>query len=287
MKDVATVQALLVALVLSIAGTAKLADHSSRKTASISALVKIVRSERGVLRVVRLIAVLEISLALAILVLPNTVLPRTGAAVVLFGSTLYLAWAIRAAPEAPCGCFGSVSRAPVSWRTLARAGLLSVAALIASIDGTPLTAPNRPLPWMLLVAEAILLAALSPELSVMKHWLLVGRKLPRCIYSDELPAATLERLRRSPLWAELSPYLTTAHPDDQWLESCWRLFSFPARYDEKVVAAVLAAKLPPGKLHYRAALVDEEEHRVVARIDAHDARGRAGRRFTRSFATAQ
>lgn len=287
MNDVATLQALLVAGVLGIAGVVKLLDRSRRNTFRDSPLLHLLGTEPRVVRAVQSLAAVEVGLALAIVTLANTAVPRIGAAVLLFGSTIYLVWARRVAPEAPCGCFGSLSNTPISTRTLARAMLLTVAAFAAAAAETPMSVPTAPGPWAVFGAEVIVVAALSPELSLAKRWLVVGRKLPRCLYSNEDPGTTLKRLRACPVWSQLLPHLAAPSPDDQWLESCWRLFSFPAVHAGNSVAAVVAVKLPPEKPSYRAALVDEKTRQVLARLDANGTRWRPVSVPPQRIATAQ
>jgi hypothetical protein len=69
-------------------------------------------------------------------------------------------------PEAGCGCFGELSRTPVSWRVITRAAALCAAAL-CSVGAQPLRRPSSPgQAWLTLAAaaaELALLAVLSPE----------------------------------------------------------------------------------------------------------------------------
>ncbi len=64
-------------------------------------------------------------------------------------------------PDAGCGCFGELSRTPVSWRAIARATLLCVAAL-ATIGIPPLRMPDSAAQaWLTLAAVAAELAVLD------------------------------------------------------------------------------------------------------------------------------
>jgi hypothetical protein len=146
-------------------------------------------------------------------------------------------------PDLGCGCFGDLSSQPVGWRSLARALLLTGAALI-SIETPALYLP----PWghgaLLLLgvvcAELALIAALSPE---------VGEALVRLGYTEpcelrQLPAdRTLAALRRSRPWRKHARAITTEMPVDMWRELCWRYVVFPYRQDGGQAEVVFAVQL--------------------------------------------
>lgn len=132
-------------------------------------------------------------------------------------------------PDLGCGCFGDLSVRPVGVRSIARAGLLSVAAL-ASI-GTPVLRLPPPGPRAatglgILLAELLLVALLSPE---------AGEALMRLGYSEpcevrEVPARqALHSLHRSKLWRQQSRLITTDVPADMWRELCWWYVVYPVR----------------------------------------------------------
>jgi hypothetical protein len=159
-------------------------------------------------------------------------------------------------PDTGCGCFGDFSRAPVSGRTLARSALLAVAAL-ATIGLPPLHLPR---PGMeaarlagILVAELIVIAALSPEL---------GEALVRLGYSEpcelrRLPAVrTLTALRRSSQWRRRAGLITADVPADMWRELCWRYVVFPAQVGGTDAEIVFAVHMRPHRPPIHAALVD-------------------------------
>jgi hypothetical protein len=159
-------------------------------------------------------------------------------------------------PDTGCGCFGDFSRAPVSGRTLARSALLAVAAL-ATIGLPPLHLPR---PGMeaarlagILVAELIVIAALSPEL---------GEALVRLGYSEpcelrRLPAVrTLTALRRSSQWRRRAGLITADVPADMWRELCWRYVVFPAQVSGTDAEIVFAVHMRPHRPPIHAALVD-------------------------------
>jgi hypothetical protein len=162
-------------------------------------------------------------------------------------------------PGLGCGCFGDLSTRPPGLRSIARAAMLTVAALI-SLNTPALYLPPRGQGAMLflgLVAgEVALLAALSPE---------VGEALVRLGYTDPcelraLPAAhTLAALHRSGPWRHYRSGIIAGEPDDVWRELCWRYLAFPyqlheggTRPDADIVFAVEVKRRRPA---VRAALV--------------------------------
>lgn len=152
-------------------------------------------------------------------------------------------------PDAGCGCFGELSRTPVSWRAVARIVLLCVAAL-AAIGAPSLRMPGSAgQAWLMLAvvaAELALLAALSPE---------VGQLMIRLSHAEpcelrEVPVdRTLSALRSSAAWRRYQPFLVTAAPADVWREGCWRFAVFPgvlaSRQVEVVFAVYLAGRHGP------------------------------------------
>lgn len=169
-------------------------------------------------------------------------------------------------PQAGCGCFGELSHAPVSWRVLARAALLAVAAL-----GTVTAGPLRELApltqaWVLfgiVVAEVAVLAALSPE---------IGEVMVRLGYSEpcelrRIPVTrTLVTLRRSAQWRRYRRYLTDNEPSDVWREACWRYVVFPGIADSRVVDIVFAVYMHPRRPAIRAAIVDSATDQALASL---------------------
>jgi hypothetical protein len=159
-------------------------------------------------------------------------------------------------PETGCGCFGDFSTSPVSGRTVARSALLAGAAL-ATIGMPPLNPPHRGAEagrlLGILVAELVVIAALSPELGV---------GLMRLGYSEpcelrRLPAVrTLTALRRSSQWRRRAGLITADVPVDMWRELCWRFVVFPARAADREAEVVFAVYLRPHRPAIHAALVD-------------------------------
>jgi hypothetical protein len=181
---------------------------------------------------------------------------RLGAGLMFLVATSALIELRAAKPDVGCGCFGDFSTAPVSGRTLARSGLLSLAAL--STIGLPaVTEPRSGARLIQLLAimavELIVLGALSPEL---------GEGLIRLGYSEpcELRAMSAERtlmaLRRSKAWRRHSGMITSSEPTDMWRELCWRYVVFPARSEDRASEVVFAIFLTQRRPAVHAALVD-------------------------------
>ncbi len=152
-------------------------------------------------------------------------------------------------PDVGCGCFGNLSTKPVGARSIARSGLLAGAAL-ATIGAGPVHLP-APGPQAvrdlgLLVAEFLLIAALSPE---------VGEALVRLGYAEPcelrwLPAdRALAALRHSSHWRQHAAVITSSEPADMWRELCWWYVVYPARPGGEaadIVFAVQVKKHRPG-----------------------------------------
>ena len=167
-------------------------------------------------------------------------------------------------PEAGCGCFGDFSTSPVSRRTIARSALLSVAAL-ATIGLPPQHLPHRGAEagklLGILLAELIVIAALSPELS---------QNLGRLGYAEpcelrRLPASrTLAALRRSSQWRRRAGVITEYVPVDVWRELCWTYVVFPARAGDREAEVVFAVYMRPHRPPIHAAIVDAATGEVLS-----------------------
>ncbi|HTZ91468.1 MAG TPA: MauE/DoxX family redox-associated membrane protein [Streptosporangiaceae bacterium] len=159
-------------------------------------------------------------------------------------------------PDVGCGCFGDFSTAPVSGRTLARSALFAIAALTTYNLG-PISRPATTAEGLrlaaILVAEMLLIAALSPE---------VGEGLVRLGYSEpcelrDVPTwRTLTALRRSKYWRRYADLITSDVPVDVWRELCWRYIVYPARYADRPAEVVFAVFLQHRRPVVHVALVD-------------------------------
>jgi Methylamine utilisation protein MauE len=179
------------------------------------------------------------------------------ATALLFGTAAAALCELRARrPDAGCGCFGELSRTPVSWRVIARAALLCVAAL-CSIGAPPPGMPDSAeQAWLTLAAAAIelaVLAALSPE---------IGQVMTRLSHADpcelrEVPVRrTLSTLHASTPWRHYQRFLTTSAPADIWREGCWRFLVFPGVLASRRVDVVFAVHLAGRGAPIRVGLLD-------------------------------
>ncbi|MGH3208058.1 MAG: MauE/DoxX family redox-associated membrane protein [Trebonia sp.] len=179
------------------------------------------------------------------------------ATALLFGTAAASLYELRARrPDAGCGCFGELSRMPVSWRVIARATLLCVAALSA-IGIPPLRMPNSAMQaWLALAAvatEVAVLVALSPE---------AGQVMLRLSHADpcelrDVPVGrTMSALHASPSWRHYQRFLVTAAPIDVWREGCWRFVVFPAVLASRRVDVVFAVHLAGRGAQVRVGMLD-------------------------------
>ena len=187
----------------------------------------------------------------------NSAAAARAATGLLFGTAAAALFELRARrPDAGCGCFGELSRMPVSWRVIARATLLCVAAL-SSIGTPPLRMPNSAMQaWLTLAAvtaEVAALVALSPE---------IGQVMLRLSHADpcelrDVPVGrTLSALHASPTWGRYQRFLVTAAPTDLWREGCWRFVVFPAVLASRPVDVVFAVHLTGRGAPVRVGMLD-------------------------------
>jgi hypothetical protein len=159
-------------------------------------------------------------------------------------------------PEAGCGCFGELSRTPVTWRVITRAALLSAAAL-SLIGAPPLRMPGSAAQaWLMLAvvaAEVALLAVLSPE--VGQAMIRLGHSEP-CELRDVPVTRTLSALRTSAAWRRYQRFIVAAGPADVWREGCWRFAVFPAVMSSRPVDVVFAIHLAGRPAPVRVGLLD-------------------------------
>lgn len=200
----------------------------------------------------------------AILSLPATTV-RAGTALFFLIAMAALNETRQRRPEAGCGCFGEFSETPIGWRTIARAGVLCVAAA-ATIGVPPVGMPSSPTTaelWLAMLAfELSLIAFLSPEL---------GEILVRLGYSEpcelrRVPVGrTLAALHVSSQWRRYANQVSAAAPADVWREGCWRFVVYPGsargRRVDIVFAVYLQARRPP----IRAAVLDADTDEVLGR----------------------
>jgi Methylamine utilisation protein MauE len=129
-------------------------------------------------------------------------------------------------PSLGCGCFGDLSTRPPGVRSVARAAVLTMSALVSLGSGplyVPMPGHGALLALGVAIAELALLAALSPE---------TGEALARLGYRDPCefrtlpPRQTLAALHRSPVWQRYCDGIGGGPPSDMWRELCWRYLVF-------------------------------------------------------------
>jgi hypothetical protein len=162
-------------------------------------------------------------------------------------------------PDAGCGCFGELSRTPVSWRVITRAALLGVAA-VGAVGARPLHWPaSAAHGWLFLgvaAAEVALLIALSPETGQLL--LRLGHRDP-CELRDVPVPRTLAALQASAAWRHYRPYLTGPRPADVWREGCWRFAAYPGLVAGRRVDVVFAVSLAGQPATVRVGLVESDD----------------------------
>ena len=205
----------------------------------------------------------ELSLGLALLVTAGGFGAGRPALAVRLATALLFCTAVGALhelrlrrPDAGCGCFGDLSDAPVSGRTITRAALLCAAALSA-IGVPPLRMPGSPgqaaLVLIVTTAELAVLAVLSPEVGELMARL--GRAEP-CELRRVPVGRTLAVLRASAPWRRYRPSLLSLTPTDLWREGCWRFAVFPAVLADRRVDVVFAVSLEGRHAPVKAGVID-------------------------------
>lgn len=269
----ASVQPLFVAGTLLWSGGIKCLGRSARRSAERSALPSLVGEGRAV-AAYRATGAVELAVAAALLSAPARFPAAVAAAVLAAGFLGYLAYAKVAAPGSSCGCL-SKARTPVTWRAFARAGLVLLAAALATQAGRWWGGGLAARPWTaagLLLAEAAALAALSPEAD--GAWLLPLRRLrirlrhPLADRSFEMPlASSMQQLVASPAYRQVAGLLRSGLKES-WDEEDVRVLCYTAEYDGRRATAVFAVPLRhyrPGEI--RVALVDEAAESTLLVLD--------------------
>lgn len=269
----ASVQPLFVAGTLLWSGGIKCFGRSARRSAERSALPSLVGEGRAV-AAYRATGAVELALAAALLSASARFTTATAAAVLAAGFLGYLAYAKVAAPGSSCGCLGK-ARTPVTWRAFARAGLVLLAAALATQAGHWWGGGLAARPWTaagLLFAETAALVALSPEAD--GAWLLPLRRLrirlrhPLADRSFEMPlASSMQQLVVSPAYRQVAGLLRSGLKES-WDEEDVRVLCYTAEYDGRRATAVFAVPLR----HYRpdeirVALVDESAESTLLVLD--------------------
>jgi len=204
-----------------------------------------------------------VELTLGIALSATAVRPGAPATITRAGTALFFLVAIgtlyevrQHRPEAGCGCFGDLSETPIGLRTIGRACLLCLAAVV-SIGAPPLHMANstREAGFFVCVLglELVAIAALSPEIAE------IGVRLG---YSEpcelrRLPVTrTLASLRTSSQWRRHAAQITGDGPADIWREGCWRFVVFQGVAHGRPADIVFAVYLQPRRPPIRVAVVD-------------------------------
>ncbi|WP_086820424.1 MauE/DoxX family redox-associated membrane protein [Allokutzneria sp. NRRL B-24872] len=208
----------------------------------------------------RLVGVVELVIALALVVPPFVVAEGVAATVLALGFVAYLAYARRVRPESDCGCMGGKG-GPIGWRSFARAGLLVLTSALAAVPASL---------WFVLTV-LLVFVALSAELD--RYWLLPLRRLrvrlshPLAGLPSGVPlAAGVEQVERSGAYRAVAAFLRS-DVRETWTEGEWRFLSYSARFQDRSATVVFAAptdRFAPEDV--QAALVDEATEETLWRF---------------------
>lgn len=200
------------------------------------------------------VAFAEGTMGIALLVTPMG-LVRLACVVFFATATWIIGDLARRGTDEGCGCFGGLSSAPAGRRGLARAALLTVAAVAsAGVPETGAAVLSRAGAGavLILAAETALLLVLSPELALAVER---SRKATPCELLDVPLEQTYARLQASEAWREHEDDLTSAQPTETWRELCVRYVVYPARIDGRVAEVVFAVPVDGRRQGVRAGLV--------------------------------
>ncbi|MFE9960127.1 MauE/DoxX family redox-associated membrane protein [Micromonospora sp. NPDC005299] len=259
---IAALQPLVVGAVLIWSARVKLLNRHAAAVARRSALVRLIGEHRA-LPAYRLLGGAELILGALLLLPPARRLETAVATALAVGFLGYLAYARRAAPTSSCGCLSS-RPTPVAGRSLGRAALLVAAAGLATLapGGWPAALTDRPVAGgVALLAEAVAVAALSPELDAA--WLLPLRRLRARLTNPlrggtGLPLlATVQQVQLSDSYRRVAPLLRS-DVREHWDDGEWRFVGHAARYQGRPATAVFAVPLVDGGPDaVRVAVVDD------------------------------
>jgi hypothetical protein len=214
---------------------------------------------------------LETVLAVALLTATGALgeAARLLTALVFAVSVVLLLVARRRDPEAGCGCFGGLSRAPIGWRTLTRTSLLAVAALATvglAPTGWQVAAEPTPVHGAVLGVQLLLLALLSPELREAAARI---TSTEPCALREVSERRTTRRLRRSEVWRTNAKVMLKSEPEETWRHGCWRFLRYDGLRHGHRVDVIYAVRIGgPRRTGVRAVLVDRESGAVIASFGA-------------------
>lgn len=205
------------ALLLTASGVAKLLTRKTDESAlNIMAIPAVLNT-----RVVRTaLPWVEILLALALVLSSGIFLwAATAAAVVLFVAfTVFVSIGVRQGDPASCGCFGSLSRAPMSGRTVVRnVVFVALAALTFIVTSTgSYHGPALPVPWWAVVAAAVPLLVVGVIVWTERGpALTTGLRTSRLNAIPPLPEHyAAPGATAGPVAPDIQESSVSAHPDD-------------------------------------------------------------------------
>lgn len=269
MGQVAALQALVISALLVWSSYGKLVGPMVGARARRTALKKFVGEEKAE-PAFRAVGAVELLLGAMLLLPPLWSVESPAAIALAVGFLAYLTYSRVASPDSSCGCAGSAT-APVTWRSFGRAGLLLVAAVLASTADVGWWSMPGVAAVAVVLVEAMLFVALSPELD--RHWLLPLRRLKvrlthpmAATASYDVPLATTQhQLLRSGAYRAVNSLLRS-DIRDQWEEGDWRFVSYTASYGERPATAVFAVpRLRYAPEEIRVAIVDDENGETLYR----------------------
>ncbi|MGH3761210.1 MauE/DoxX family redox-associated membrane protein [Actinophytocola sp.] len=264
--SLASVQQILLGGVLLWAAAVKLRTPEAARRTALKRLV----GERHAVSAYRAVAGVEIVVGVLLVVPPAAVFEAYLAIVLVVGMLGYLTYARVKAPDSSCGCLGD-KETPVRTRGFLRAGLMVLAAVPAvfATDWWPAAVADRPLATVgLLVAEAALVVALSPELD--HRWLLPLRRWrvrlshPLANAATVIPVeSSVQQLRKSDAFRSVADQLRSDLLDS-WEEGEWRILTYAARTEAGRATAVFAVPLLDFRPNdVRVALVPEHDGALI------------------------
>ena len=265
MMTIAGAQGLIVGIALTLAGAAKLLGGG--EIAVKSPLSLLVRRPSLLPFVWRGIGAVELLVGSLTLALAGQRWVSALSALLLVTAVGYAGWALRMAPGRPCGCFGAVSQSPITGRTIARAIVLALAAILGAFWPEPWWAAlTEPVTWLVIVAEVLVLGYLSPEVLRIAPLRTRSHDSDRMVdcATTRVPLKTiLARLKTSPAWQSLRSHIDAEDPREHWREGCWGFVCFAATYLGKPATAVFAIRLGHEDSTIRGALVDEANQEIL------------------------
>ncbi len=241
-----------------VAASTKLLRRDLSEVAKNAFLTRGLSVDTGV-RIWRGVGVVELGIVV-LLILDQT--RRVAGIAVLGFAAVAVAYTVAALVQSGepsnCGCLAADE--PASWRSVGRAAALVLIGVGVAARPNPSFAPTLNLRTGLLVAcEIAALLLLTPEAAPHRIINRVrSRHVPGCLTSRHSLEWTLAMLRRSELWIRVQQYLLDTAVVDQWRDGCWRFVVFPAQDGGRSATAVLAIKLPPGRIRIRGAIVPDD-----------------------------